>query len=138
MARLRFTQTTYYRYLSTFIVPLRRATALDRGAGICETPASFLAPFSGNDAMFRFTFFRATLTWLGRGLTIMAAVACLALAGCKGVAPDSPKSADSSNPSFRPDPAFDAVGRSRKPDTSTGFSGLSDKSRDIERDMGIR
>jgi hypothetical protein len=80
--------------------------------------------------MFRSSLARDMLTWLGRGCTIMAVVACLALGGCKNPEPK--------DQGFAPDPLFDSVGRSRKPDTSAGFDGLSDKSRQIERDMGIR
>jgi hypothetical protein len=80
--------------------------------------------------MFRFDCLRNVLIRLSQGCKMITIVAVLALPGCR--------SADHGEKAFASDPLFDSVGRSRKPDSSVGFDGLSDKSRQVERDLGVR
>ena len=64
--------------------------------------------------------------WCG----IAVLVACLGLPGCK--------SGDPGGDGFREDPAFAVPQQFRSHDSGTGMAGVSDKSQQIERNLGIR
>jgi hypothetical protein len=67
---------------------------------------------------------------LGRWCGAIALTACLGLSGCKNLNPGGDTLQD--------DPAFDMPRKLRSLDTDSGPAGLSKRSQQVERNLGIR
>jgi len=80
--------------------------------------------------MFHFLRRRSKTARLGRWCGIMVLSACLGLPGCKNLDPGGDTTHD--------DPAFDMPRKFRSLDSDSGPAGLSKKSQQVERDLGIR
>jgi len=80
--------------------------------------------------MLRSVFWFAMARWFGFPYLALAALVCLGISGCANV--------DLRGERFQPDPAFELGSQLRKPDDRTKPVAVTNKSIQIERNLGVR
>jgi len=80
--------------------------------------------------MFRSVFSFATARWFGFEYLAVAALVCLGMAGCANL--------DLGGERFQADPAFELGSQLRKPDDRTKPVAVTNKSIQIEHNLGVR